>query len=123
MGKARLRILLVEDSAPVCNALCELLGEIEGLEVSAITDGAMQARAAITRIRPDVIVLDLVLAEGSGLDVLRSEEWKDNRPFTVVFSGDCTGGIRTACKRLGASAVLDKASEFHLLQAVLRDLI
>ncbi len=65
----RKRILLVEDDLTLTRVLTDSL-ESEGFETrSAGTCAA--ALALATRFRPDLVVLDIMLPDGSGLDLLR----------------------------------------------------
>lgn len=67
---AGLRVLVVEDSGPV-GALVRRSLESEGFIVDVVTDlkGARDALAAAQP--PDVVVLDVELPDGSGLELLR----------------------------------------------------
>ncbi|HEV7921074.1 MAG TPA: PAS domain S-box protein [Thermoanaerobaculia bacterium] len=61
------RVLLVEDEPAVASGLCRLL-EAEGMEVSVVCEGAAVA-AAIERLAPDVVVLDIGLPDMEGTQV------------------------------------------------------
>ena len=52
--------------------LSELLGAIPGARITGCATGADEAIRAILAAKPDVVVLDLRLAQGSGFDVLRA---------------------------------------------------
>src|SRR4051812_28222222 len=54
-----LRVLVVEDDAPIASLISEALAH-HGFEVIAVGDGAA-ALAALDAARPDAIVLDLML--------------------------------------------------------------
>jgi DNA-binding response OmpR family regulator len=60
--------LVVDDDAFIVSALAEVLSE-DGFEVKVASNGFSAARLAI-ECRPTVILLDLVLPERSGADVL-----------------------------------------------------
>ncbi len=62
-------LLLIDDD----RELCELLGTWlvqEGFSVRASHDGA-QARRALAEQTPDAVVLDVMLPDGSGLELLK----------------------------------------------------
>ncbi|HET7198880.1 MAG TPA: response regulator, partial [Burkholderiales bacterium] len=67
-----MQIYIVEDSAAVRSRLESLLGEVPGAQVAGSAAGATQATREILELRPDVVILDLNLAEGGGFDVLRA---------------------------------------------------
>jgi sigma-B regulation protein RsbU (phosphoserine phosphatase) len=68
-AKRPLRILLVEDNFTLVDLL-QILLERNGLEVHA-ADSVASGVAAFRSFKPDAIVLDVVLPDGSGLDLLR----------------------------------------------------
>jgi two-component system, response regulator PdtaR len=81
-----LRILLVEDDAVVGMLLAELLG-VMGHEVCAIESGEADAVAAAARSRPDLMIVDVSLSDGSGVSAV--EEIRRTAPVPYVFvSGD-----------------------------------
>ena len=67
-----MQIYIVEDSAAVRTRLEALLSQVPGASVAGSAAGATQATREILERRPDMVVLDLNLAEGGGFDVLRA---------------------------------------------------
>lgn len=63
------RVLVVEDSVPVRELVARSLAS-EGLVVDQAVD-VREARARLEEEPPDVVVLDVVLPDGSGFDLLR----------------------------------------------------
>ena len=62
-------ILLVDDEQLIIDSLTYSLKR-EGFEVEAVTDG-LSAIKAVEELNPDLIVLDLMLPDISGLEVCR----------------------------------------------------
>src|SRR3954470_17725695 len=62
------RLLVVEDDAPTAAFLVENL-EADGFDVTGASAPGEAVRALELR-RPDLVVLDVLLEDGSGLDVL-----------------------------------------------------
>jgi DNA-binding response OmpR family regulator len=63
------RVLVVEDEAPLAHGLADAL-RFHGYECDVAADGKAGLEAA-TRVRYDVILLDVMLPEVSGFDVIR----------------------------------------------------
>ena len=81
MATAKRTILLVEDEESITTPLAEAL-EREGF----VTEIARTAEAALElgrRVRPDLVLLDLMLPDGSGLDVCR--ELRAASPVPVII--------------------------------------
>ena len=69
MSAGRRTILLVEDEPAITEPLAESL-EREGFELR-IAGSVAEALDAAARVQPDLILLDLMLPDGSGFDVCR----------------------------------------------------
>lgn len=79
-------ILLVEDNIKILDAN-ERVFLSEGYEVVTATSLA-QARAALDKIRPDVIVLDIMLPDGSGLNYIAEIRQKTTAPVLLLTALD-----------------------------------
>jgi DNA-binding NarL/FixJ family response regulator len=107
-----LKVLVVDDSAPVRHRLIELISTLPGVEILEAAQ-ASEARHAIRSGRPDVVVLDLHMPGGSGIEVLEALREDGPRPTTIVLTNDPTPQSRVACFRIGADFFLDKTTEFQ----------
>ena len=82
-GGTQARILIVEDEA----ALADTVLRLSGFAVHAADCGA-EALATVRRVRPDIVILDLMLPEVSGLDVCRQIRQISNVPIIMVTAKD-----------------------------------
>jgi len=106
-------VFVVEDSPLIRDRLLALLDAVPGAETVGCADRANDAIRAILERRPDAVVLDVQLAEGSGIDVLRA--LNDQAPeIDVYMLTNFTGNqYRRQCERLGARGFYDKSTEFE----------
>jgi DNA-binding response OmpR family regulator len=112
-------VLVVDDDVCLRATLAELLGE-NGFNVSDASNGYTGLRLA-TEERPRVVLLDLVLPELSGLDVLRElRGHAETRDIAViVVTGD--SGRAIEAQLAGADLVLEKPFDVdEILRAVQR---
>lgn len=65
-----LTAVVVDDEAPAREELVALLGAAGGVEVVAECGNAIEALAAIHRLRPDVVFLDIQMPRVSGLELV-----------------------------------------------------
>ena len=118
------RILLIEDSDVLSRRLVDLLSEPGRLAVAA--QAATQAEA-LTRLKEavfDVLVVDIELAEGNGVAVIRAARQMyppDNQPLIVVLTNYASDFVRDHCFAAGADYFLDKMRDIALLKAVVVD--
>ena len=64
------RIVIVDDHPVVASGLEGVLAREPDLQVVAVAGSLAAARDLLARERPDVVLLDLRLADGSGFDLL-----------------------------------------------------
>ena len=83
MSKERLRILLVDDHEVVRDGVKSLLEAAGGMVVVAEAASVRDAVARADRSFPDVVVMDVRLADGSGIEATR--EIRSRRPDTAVL--------------------------------------
>jgi len=118
------RVLLIEDSAVLTRRLVDLLSEPGRVEVAA--QAATQAEAVI-RLQEgafDVLVVDIELAEGNGVAVIRHARQlypPDGQPLIVVLTNYASDFVRDHCFAAGADYFLDKMRDIALLKAVVAD--
>jgi DNA-binding NarL/FixJ family response regulator len=106
-------IFIVEDSALVRERLLELLCDLPETSVVGVAAGADQAIRDILADRPDVVLLDLSLAQGSGFDVLRAVHELAPEIDVYMLSSFATEPYRRLAARLGARDFFDKSTEFE----------
>ncbi len=100
------KILLVDDDPTILRLLEHALGR-EGLSTATAETGA-EALEAIASQPPDVVVLDLVLPDASGRDLLAQfQDICPHVPVVVLTASDTVDDI-VECMRLGASDYLQK---------------
>ncbi|MCH9673572.1 MAG: chemotaxis response regulator protein-glutamate methylesterase [Gammaproteobacteria bacterium] len=104
-----IRVLVVDDSALMRNILVDILSADSRLEVVDTAANAHQARAAIKRLNPDVMTLDVEMPGMDGLSFLSN--LMRLRPMPVVMVSTFTArGAATTLKalELGAYDVVEK---------------
>lgn len=105
---ARIRVLVVEDE-PDLGALLEYVLGQEGFEVTVAQDGATALRTLQDRT-PDLMILDLMLPDMNGLDILRSvkSESAGRVPRVIVLSARKDEDDRVRGFELGADDYMVK---------------
>ena len=80
------RILLVEDEAAISEPLEFLLGQ-EGYQVTTVADGA-QVLEVFEALRPDLVLLDLMLPNLPGTEVCRQIRSRSAVPLIMLTAKD-----------------------------------
>ena len=110
--------LIVEDDYHVASIHSAYVRKIRGFKVAGHASSAASARAEIRRLAPTLVLLDLFLPDGHGLDLVRETlARKDqNRPdFLVITAARDMASVRTAMQ-LGTFHYLVKPFTFTQLE-------
>ncbi|MGW8249998.1 MAG: response regulator [Anaerolineales bacterium] len=112
-------ILLAEDHTIVRQGLRRLLTSEDDFEIVGEAETGLQAISLVERLRPDVLVLDIMMSEMNGIDVAR---WvKKNVPATrvVILSMHDSEAFVVESLRAGALAyLLKQTTSDELVQAI-----
>ena len=115
-------LLLIEDEANIAEAIRFILSR-DGWDVRLHADGA-DAMAKLRALRPDVVILDLMLPGRSGLEILAEMRADPDLAQTPVLMLTARGQERDreAAARAGATRFLAKPFANADLVACLRDM-
>ena len=100
-----MKALIVEDSSTLC-AIYEAYLAGLGLEIHTATT-LDDARASLSRLKPDFVLLDIELPDGNGLDLLSETGRMTPAPVSVVMTGHGTEWAERALDK-GAADFLAK---------------
>lgn len=111
---ALVRVFLVEDSPLIRRRIIDNLLSIGGFVVVGFAESEDDAVAAIAETKPDVIVTDIRLREGNGIEVVRQVRQApvDSPPKIYVLSNYASAEYRRECELVGADAFFDKSGEY-----------
>ena len=110
-----LTTILVEDSDTIRSSLVPALEELANVRVVAMAATAGDAKKALEQWHSEwqLLVVDLFLASGSGLEVLRAVHDRAPGQQVLISSNYATDDMRRRCLELGADAVFDKSIELE----------
>jgi NarL family two-component system response regulator LiaR len=103
-----IRVLIVDDHEVVRQGLRFVLDQEEGIEVVGECANGARAITAVRALRPAVMLLDMVMPDMDGLDVLRA--LGPDRPAVIVLTSFQEDERVVAAVRLGALSYLPKTT-------------
>ena len=115
-----LRVLLVEDSRVLAERLRESLDTLDNIEVVGLVADETAAVAAVRDQRPDVIILDLQLKEGTGFGVM--QRLGEMRPVIIVFTNYMLPEYQRIASSLGVQHFLNKSIDYERLPQLLQEI-
>ena len=111
-------VLVVDDNADM-RYLARVLLEIDGaVDLVAEAATASHGVAAWREQRPDVVVLDYRMEDGTGLDVARTILQEDPTQPIILFSAFLTDEYRAQAEELGVRECISKDEVLRLPVAV-----
>lgn len=116
-------VYLVEDSPIIRERLRDMVMELDPGTTVHEAASPLAAIAGILEKQPELVVLDLQLEGGSGLDVLREVNEKLPASRIIVFSNHASQPYRKKCMAMGATGVFDKAQDFEMVRDIVRQMI
>jgi two-component system, NarL family, response regulator DevR len=115
-----IRLVLVEDSEIIRVAVRTLLNDTRLFDVVGETPSAAVAIQNIHDWKPDVVLLDTYLLDGSGLDVCRAIQASCPSVRTLFFSAFCDMATVKAAIGGGALGYLEKSATISQLTEAIR---
>lgn len=109
------RALIVEDQTTLRELLGELLATLRDVQVHACATGA-EARALLARAPYDLVLLDLVLPDVHGLELLSEMRGLAPRPRIVVLTAHARAAVVRDAMQRGAHAVITKSAPLRELR-------
>ena len=109
------RVLVVDDEESVVVTIKAIL-QLDGYNVATTTSGA-KARAMVRDVEYDLVLTDLRLEDGDGLDVLKAVRERYPETVTIMLTGYASLESAIQALRAGAYDYLVKPSEVEELRA------
>ena len=119
----KLKVLICDDSATVRKRLITMALDVPEVDVVGQADDAPASMDAIRRTLPDVVILDIRMPGGSGIDVLRQLKKAKPAPIVIMLTNFANEQYRKACEEAGATLFLDKSTEFDQIPLALENVL
>jgi len=117
--RARLSVLVVDDSAVVRERLRALLSELDCVRQVNEAANSADAWALFQRLAPDVVLLEIHLADRRGLEILGLIKETTPLCLLIVLTNLQDSIFRQETQRRGADHFLHKATEFERVTELL----
>ncbi len=112
-----MKVLLVEDSILIRDALIEVLSSAGDLTVKGVAATQNGAIALLNEQQFDMLLVDIELAEGNGFEVIKhtlAKEYGFKQPVFVMLTNHANAQYRRLAKDLGVKYFFDKSMDFDL---------
>lgn len=117
---SRSRILIVDDHRTFTDLVCLALHGEPDLDCVGTAHDPVEARAQVARHEPDVVLMDVDLGDGDGLDLTAELLRQHPAMLVVVLTAHVDAGVLRRAAAAGACALLPKGGSLTDLLGGLR---
>lgn len=119
-----MKVFLVDDSVVIRERLKRMLADVPEVQVIGEAGDALASTTdAILKQNPDVVLLDIHLLDGNGIDVLQRLKSAKPAPAVIILTNYPYPQYRQKCLEAGADFFFVKSTEFDQVVPALKQLI
>ena len=108
-------VLIADSAEEFCAGLTASLQRSDGFQVVGTANDGEQAISMITQLKPDVLVLDLMLSKQDGISVLKSMAGMERKPVVLAITCFVSPYVSAAIGNLGVRYVMMKPCDMSAL--------
>jgi len=117
-----MKVFIADDSKVLRERVIEMFSELPGIEIIGHAQDVPEALTAIKKLNPDVVILDIRMPGGSGIDVLQDIKKEKQAPVVIILTNYPYPQYRKKCLGLGADYFFDKSTEFEKITELFKQL-
>jgi len=118
-----MKVLVAEDSSLLRTQIIGTFSDLEGIEIVGEAHEAFEACRAIGELKPDVLILDILMRGGNGIEVLKQLKREDGFRIVIVLTHRTSPPYRKSSTDAGAEFFLDKSTEFGRVREIIQGLL
>jgi len=115
-------VIIADNSEEFCTGLTAALQRSGGFHIMGTANDGEQAIRMITERKPNILVLDLMLAKQDGLSVLKAISNMQHKPVTLATSRFVTDYVASAAANLGVRYLMLKPCDMATLVDRLKEI-
>ena len=99
-----------------------MLSTFKDVEIIGEAQNQKEAIDKIWKLKPNVVILDVRLSEGSGIEVLKDIKKDYPAPIVIVLTNYPFPQYQKKCMEIGADFFFDKSRDFNEIPVVFEQL-
>lgn len=109
-----MKVFIADDSSEIRKRIIAMLSDlVERIEMIGEAENVQDAITSIHEFDPDVVILDIGMPGGSGIDVLKKIKKKNEVPVIIILTNYPPSQYRKKCMEAGADFFFDKSRDFE----------
>lgn len=117
-----MRIVLADDSTAVRLGIAKILAEYTDWELCGSASDGKEALSKTRELKPDLVLLDLRMPSGNGLDIARTIKQEMPQIKVVIMSQNDASALLPVALSAGAVGCIDKSRLACEISVLLRTL-
>jgi DNA-binding NarL/FixJ family response regulator len=118
-----MRIVVIDDSAIVRERLVSWLAQTPGVEIVGQGGDVLEGTRIVMETVPDLVLLDIRMPSGSGIDVLRDIKRSNPTVKVIVLTDYPFDQYRRKCLELGADYFFEKSNGLTEVRGAVHQLL
>ena len=114
------RVIVIEDHTAVRQMICQLVDATDNFQVIGDTGDGQEAYTLCLELRPDVVILDIMLPGLNGIEVLKRFSRHLRKTRVLVFSGYKNENLLKSCMLAGAHGFVEKSATLDVLKEAIQ---
>ncbi len=106
-------VIIADNSEDFCAALITALQKAKGFQILGTANDGEQAVRMVMETKPQILVLDLMLAKKDGLAVLKAISAMESKPLVLATSGFITDYVASSAANLGVRYLMLKPCDME----------
>ena len=115
-------VMIADNTEEFCSSLATTLQRSEGFRIVGVANDGEQAVRMISERKPQILVLDMMLAKRDGIGVLKAISTMEQKPAVLATSGFLTEYVASAAANLGVQYLMLKPCDMTALAERLEEL-
>ncbi len=108
-------VIIADNTEEFCSALTSALQRSDGFQIVGTANDGEQAIRMVMERKPNILVLDMMLAKKDGISVLKAVSAVQPRPVVLATSGFITDYVASAAANLGVRYLMLKPCDMSAL--------
>jgi DNA-binding response OmpR family regulator len=117
-----MKILVADDSKAITSSLVKFLSMNDNVDKVNITNSIVATLSEIINNTPDVLILDIMFPDGSGLEVLQEAKNQEKIKTIIILTNFPYKTLKSKSLSMGADFFFDKSNEFEKVIDVINNL-
>lgn len=117
-----LKVFIVDDAENIRSSLKRMLSGLKHLSIIGEAESVKSSEEFLKKNSPDVTLLDLNLADGSGFEILNFIKSSNNPHIVIILSNYSAEQYKIKAREYGADYFFDKSTEFENILDVMNRL-